>query len=157
MKQNVADFIKILEEDKIPVSTTMADMEAMVESPALLMQPLYEFVHDQLKKGQLGAGELVISDDEVVFRIETNLINLPLQEVGRITKMISDEEELPVKVYLLVVSPEVNVSGLRIDEITNADEFVEKMDEYLSEMNAWVDDKLMAITSNEEDEEESTD
>lgn len=153
MKQKIADFIDLLNNDKLKVLSNTTDMEAMVESPATLMQPLYEFVKEQIKKDQLGVGELVIADSDTVIRVETNVINLPLQEVGRISKMISDEEVMGVNVYLLVISPKVNVSGLRIDEIANAEEFSSKLDDYLSEMNAWVDDKILAITTNLSDGE----
>lgn len=82
------------------------------------------------------------------------MINLPFQDAKIISKMLQDEETLPVNVYLVIVSPLVNQSGLRIDEVASADDYVGNVANYLDMMNNWVSEHLAAVKENLEKQSE---
>ncbi len=69
-------------------------------------------------------------------------------------KMLQDEETLPVNVYLVIVSPLVNQSGLRIDEVASADDYVGNVANYLDMVNNWVSEHLAAVKENLEKQSE---
>lgn len=93
--------------------------------PAKVMQPVYDYVEEQLNLGKLAYGEVKASDEDVTLRLETNLINLPYEDAKVISKMMQDQDgTLPINVYLVISSPWVNKSSLRIDEVASADDYV---------------------------------
>lgn len=148
MNRDVTSFIADVTNEKVEHKTVNIKLADLVAKPDETMAPIYEFVEEQLNLGKLGYGEVQVDDADVNIRLETNLINLPLQDIKRIDKMISDEDTLPVNVYLVMSSPYVNVSSLRIDEVASADEFIEDMDHYLPMMNTWLADHLAAVQEN---------
>lgn len=148
MEKDVASFIEDMTNEKIEGKTVSSKLATVAKDPAKAMQPVYDFVEEQLNLGKLGYGELTIDDADAVIRLETNLINLPLQEPTRISKMISDQDKLPVNVYLVISSPFVNQSGLRIDEVSSADDFIGHLADYSKTMNEWVAEKLAAVREN---------
>jgi hypothetical protein len=148
MQRDVASFIEDVTNEKIPGKSISQKLAAILADPGAAMQPVYAFVEEQLNLGKLGYGELKVSDVDATIRLETNLINLPLQEPARISKMISDQDELAVNVYLVITSPLVNQSGLRIDEVASAGDFIGHVDDYSKTMNDWVVEKLTAVQAN---------
>lgn len=150
MKQNIADLIDQINNEKITVKVFETTMAKLKKDVAKTMQPLYDFVSDQIGKNQLGGAQLLV-EEALAIRVETNVVNLPLDEPARIEKFMSDEEEAGVNVYLVAVGEKVNQSGLRIDVVANADEFHEHLTNYETEMNDWVQAKIDAVEGNTED------
>lgn len=148
MNRDVTSFIEDVTNEKVEHKITTATLKDFIANPNDIMGPIYDFVEEQLNLGKLGYGEVRVDEADLSVRLETNLINLPLSEIKRIDKMISDEDELPLNVYLVMISPNVNVSGLRIDEVASADDFVGNLDTYLPMMNDWVADHLAAVQEN---------
>jgi hypothetical protein len=148
LNRDVTSFIEDVTNEKVEHKITTATLKDFIANPDDIMRPIYDFVEEQLNLGKLGYGEVRVDDADLSVRLETNLINLPLSEIKRIDKMISDEDELPLNVYLVMISPNVNVSGLRIDEVASADDFVGNLDTYLPMMNDWVADHLAAVQEN---------
>lgn len=148
MNRDVTSFIEDVTNEKVEHKITTATLKDFIANPDDIMRPIYDFVEEQLNLGKLGYGEVRVDEADLSVRLETNLINLPLSEIKRIDKMISDEDELPLNVYLVMISPNVNVSGLRIDEVASADDFVGNLDTYLPMMNDWVADHLAAVQEN---------
>jgi len=108
---------------------------------------------DKIISGLQSGKQAVISainltDDDSMFRLESNLINLPLDEIDRIDKMISDQDSLPINVYLVVTSENVNRSGLRIDKVASADDLINDPDNYLEFITKWISEKAEQITEN---------
>lgn len=148
MDRDVTSFIADVMDEKLEHKTIKTTLAKLVAHPDETMAAVYDYVEEQLNLGKLGYGEIQVSDTDVVIRLETNLINLPLQDIKRIDKMISDEDRLPVNVYIVMSSPYVNVSGLRIDEVASADDYLDHMAQYLPMMNDWVADHLAAVQEN---------
>ena len=102
MKQNIAELIEKIDDDQIAIEIFKTTMTKLKDDVAKTMQPLYNFVSDQIGNNQLGGAQLSV-DDELAIRVETNVVNLPLDEPARIKKFMSDEEESEVNVYLVAV------------------------------------------------------
>ena len=149
MKQNIAELIDQINNEQIKTKLVETTMTNLKKDVAGTMQPLYDFIVAQISKNELGGAQLVV-DDVLAIRVEMNVINLPIDEPARIEKFMSDEEEAGVNVYLVAVGEKVNQSGLRIDAITNADEFRDHLADYETEMNDWVQAKIDAVEGDDQ-------
>ena len=86
-----------------------------------------EKMMDAIKQDQLEQAELSIegSDEPIQIRLETGIINLPFENINRVANFFDElEDSVPVNVYLVVVSPDLNASGLHIMQICPASDFV---------------------------------
>ena len=89
--------------------------------------------------------------DPVNVRLETNLINVPLIEASRLDPKLLDQTALyEVKVYMVIEGDQVNASGLRIDELTTADELMPAVDNYVEPFKNWVTEHIATAINNRE-------
>ncbi|GEP13235.1 hypothetical protein KE627_07175 [Lentilactobacillus buchneri] len=154
MEKDAASFVDDLVNEKIEGKSFTKKLDDIMKDPAKVMQPVYDYVEEQLNLGKLAYGEVKASDEDVAIRLETNLINLPFQDAKVISKMMQDQETLPVNVYLVISSPWVNKSSLRIDEVASADDYVGNVANYLDQMNNWVAEHLDMVKENLEKQPE---
>ncbi|AFS01203.1 hypothetical protein LBSG162_14260 [Lentilactobacillus buchneri subsp. silagei] len=154
MEKDAASFVDDLVNEKIEGKSFTKKLDDIMKDPAKVMQPVYDYVEGQLNLGKLAYGEVKASDEDVAIRLETNLINLPFQDAKVISKMMQDQETLPVNVYLVISSPWVNKSSLRIDEVASADDYVGNVANYLDQMNNWVAEHLDMVKENLEKQPE---
>lgn len=127
MEIKVSDFITTVTEGKFNRDTILATL-AQVEDLGIAdsLAPIMEKMMDAIKQGQLGQAELSIegSDEPIYIRLETGIINLPFENINRVANFFDEPEAVvPVNVYLVVVSPDLNVSGLHIMQICPASDF----------------------------------
>ena len=100
-------------------------------------------VRKAIDKQQLIQADLVIDFPEpTIITVETGIINLPFANVNKVTNFLEADEIVPVRVYLVVSSPFVNVSGLRIDEIATAADYLTGFETLNKQMTASVHEKL---------------
>ncbi|KRM24755.1 hypothetical protein [Schleiferilactobacillus harbinensis] len=71
----------------------------------------------------------VATEVPVAFRLETNVINLPLADSNKLYQFFDLDATAAVNVYLIVESEDINVSHLRIDEIAPVDTFLSDQDQ----------------------------
>ena len=116
---------------------------------------LVDFISEAIDRNELGQANLVFSDDEIVVRLEINAINLPYSSLNPLKKMLDPEATLPVNVYSIIESPDVNVSHLRIDKVASADDFVAHEKDAVSGIVNWLDEKMATIDNHEENAEEA--
>lgn len=154
LEKDAASFVDNLINEKIEGKSFTKKLDDIMKDPAKVMQPVYDYVEEQLNLGKLAYGEVKASDEDVAIRLETNLINLPFQDAKVISKMMQDQETLPVNVYLVISSPWVNKSSLRIDEVASADDYVGNVANYLDQMNNWVAEHLDMVKENLEKQPE---
>lgn len=154
LEKDAASFVDDLVNEKIEGKSFTKKLDDIMKDPAKVMQPVYDYVEEQLNLGKLAYGEVKASDEDVAIRLETNLINLPFQDAKVISKMMQDQETLPVNVYLVISSPWVNKSSLRIDEVASADDYVGNVANYLDRMNNWVAEHLDMVKENLEKQPE---
>ncbi len=154
LEKDAASFVDDLINEKIEGKSFTKKLDDIMKDPAKVMQPVYDYVEEQLNLGKLAYGEVKASNEDVAIRLETNLINLPFQDAKVISKMMQDQETLPVNVYLVISSPWVNKSSLRIDEVASADDYVGNVANYLDQMNNWVAEHLDMVKENLEKQPE---
>ncbi|PAL00580.1 hypothetical protein B8W96_05805 [Lentilactobacillus parakefiri] len=154
LEKDAASFVDDLINEKIEGKSFSKKLSEIMKDPAKVMQPVYDYVEEQLNLGKLAYGEVKASDEDVSLRLETNLINLPFQDAKVISKMMQDQATLPVNVYIVIVSPWVNKSSLRIDEVASADDYVGNVANYLDQMNNWVSEHLDMVKENLEKQPE---
>lgn len=154
MKLSVNDYLEQLTNAKVKeVSATPADIQQL----STLHEGL-AFIADQLDAGFLAAYQWNVSGEgeDVAVRLETNLINVPMDEAQRLDpKLISGDEPQPVNVYLVMEADHVNASHLRIDLLNTAEEFAEQPDQSVMNAQRWVSQHLAAIKENQEKAKES--
>lgn len=127
MEIKVSDFITAITEEKYKKDTIVAKLE-QVEKFGLAesLAPIIEKESEAIKEAQLEQAELMLetTTDPIYIRLETGIINLPFENINRVSNFFNDpEQEVPVNVYLVVVSPALNASGLHIMQICPAKDF----------------------------------
>ncbi|KRL85128.1 hypothetical protein FC32_GL000171 [Ligilactobacillus apodemi DSM 16634 = JCM 16172] len=128
MKVKVSDFIDEITEEKFNRDSILATLDQVEEfGIADSLAPVMEKMVDALQQEKLEQAELAIegSDDPIYVRLETGIINLPFENINRVANFFDDlTAEVPVNIYLVVVSPDLNASGLHIMQICPATDFV---------------------------------
>lgn len=151
MEIAVADFIEKVETEQVTAQRFEITRGALEQQgKKAVLTPIVEFVSETVQKGELASATLAFTDDEIEFRLETSIINLPLRYVNTIKKMLSDEDDMAVNVYSVIESPDVNASSLRIDKVASVEDFETHQDVMAESIGEWLDTQLAAIKTNEE-------
>lgn len=146
MKMTIKDYLAQLDHAKSTTATTDA---ATIQQAATLKAGL-KFIIDQLDAGYLAkyVWQVAMANGEPVeVSLETNLINVPMAEAARLDpKLLEGEDDKPVKLYLVGQSADLNVSGLRIDEVAVTDDLNASDSAIIEKMQTWVSDQLAKVT-----------
>lgn len=128
MKIKVSDFITNITEEKYEQATVLATKEQVEDlGVADSLSSIIEKMQKAIKEERLAQTGLLIEGhaDPIAIKLETGIINLPFENIKRVENFFDDPaKEVPVNVYLVVVSPDLNVSGLHIMQICPASDFV---------------------------------
>lgn len=151
MKREIQTFIDAVEADEIQhftVDTTEKDFE---KDPDGAMAPLAAFIREQIGKDQLAQAELKLTDTAVSVRLEMSVINLPLQDSKTIGKIMETSDEADINVYAVIETPDINVSGLRIDALAPAETYVDQAAVADESLHDWLNlqiEKLQTAATN---------
>ncbi len=147
MKLTVDDYLKMVTADKVQVMDD--DKTATQAQQKKTLTAAVEFVQEQLNKGYLGqyrANVRMRKGDPVSFRLESNLINIPMDEAERLDpKLLDKEPAYPVNLYMVVESDDVNKSGLRIDELANETDQGRPASSLVAKIQPWLAGHLAAV------------
>lgn len=89
------------------------------------MEPIIAAVSEAVATGHLAQAQLEITGKiTVTYRIETGVLNLPFENSKKIFQFFDMTQATPVKIYLVTVAENLNVSGFRIDEMGTADDLM---------------------------------
>lgn len=90
------------------------------------LAPVFAAVDEAIASGKLIQAQLTITSAEpTIIRLETGIVNLPFADAKKIINFLEPEEQVPLKLYLIVIAEHVNASGLRIDEVATLDQYAE--------------------------------
>ncbi|KRM58796.1 hypothetical protein [Secundilactobacillus malefermentans] len=155
MKIHVADLFNTLKEDGV-TSQSNAVKAKDLKGAALekTLQSLVDYIVKQGKAEQISQAEVTIEKEELSIRLEMNVINLPVRYVSPMEKVLDAESDQDVNVYMIVESPKVNKSGLRIDEIGTVDSVMADPAAALKQFTDFVTEKLADIAVADEPEPE---
>lgn len=91
---------------------------------------------------------LADDSDPVSVRLETAVINLPLENAKTISKILNVDDTVEVNVYLVCESPDRNRSGLRIDRLASVVAVQDDADSVVEAAQSWIDEQLAAVRQN---------
>ncbi|MHA8110550.1 hypothetical protein ACYATP_03445 [Lactobacillaceae bacterium Melli_B4] len=148
MEIDTQSFIDQVTDEQFESTYFMTQKAALEKDVSAVIQPMIDFMVQQIKANQIAQARLVVEDADAEFKLETCIINLPLRYVKAISKITTDEGVQPLNVYMTVESPAVNRSSLRIDEVAPADEFVADADQMNAKITPWVQEQLAKIDAN---------
>lgn len=147
MKLTVADYLDQLASDKVIV-TEEETTASKVQQKAPLKKAI-EKVIDDLDTGHLSKYQISVrlrKGDPVNFHLDTNLINIPMAEAERLDgKLLDKEISYPVNIYMVMESPDVNKSGLRIDQLANETDQSASVDELVTRLQEWLASHLADV------------
>lgn len=150
MKMTVADYLGQVTGDRV-VKETVAKTAAQAQQKTTLKAAI-QFMLDQFDKGYLGQYNLDVKmkkGDPVSVRLEANLINVPMGEAERLdVKLLDQEPEYPVNLYMVMESAGVNKSGLRIDELANDTDQGGSITALVERAQEWIAEHLAAVAEN---------
>lgn len=150
MKMTVADYLGQVTGDRV-VKETVAKTAAQAQQKTTLKATI-QFMLDQFDKGYLGQYNLDVKmkkGDPVSVRLEANLINVPMGEAERLDgKLLDQEPEYPVNLYMVMESADVNKSGLRIDELANDTDQGGSITALVERAQEWMAEHLAAVAEN---------
>jgi len=153
MKREIQAFIDAAEADEIQHFTADTTEKAFFKDPDGLMAPLAAFIREQIGKDQLAQAELKVTDTDVSVRLEMSVLNLPMQDSKTIGKILETSEEADLNVYAVIETPDINVSGLRIDALAPADTYVDQAQVADQSLHDWLGlqiEKLQAAETNKD-------
>ncbi|MCF6515274.1 hypothetical protein GSH19_03785 [Lactobacillus sp. S2-2] len=150
------EFINQITEANFEHTELEMTMKKFTDRIAANLMPLNNFIADNIKKNKVARAEIRIKDEEFIIRLEICAINLPLEYVNSIAKIIVKDGELPMQVNMIIDSPNVSKSNLRIDKLADAEEFIENFDsDGLTTFVEWTKNELEVIETNKNKAEEA--
>ena len=125
------------------VQKTVDPLDLKEQGLAQFMASLYESVQTATQKNQLIQATLEVTYKEpVLVSLETSVINLPMADYKKVNNFLEVEEIVPVNLYLVITSQWVNVSGLRIDKMTDVASYLADFTVKNAEINDAIYEKL---------------
>ncbi|WP_283587559.1 hypothetical protein [Limosilactobacillus viscerum] len=147
MKMTVADYLEQVTGDR--VATEEVEKTAAQAQQKTTLKTAIQYMLDQVDKGYLGQYVMNVKmkkGDPVNVRLEANLINVPMAEAERLLpKLLDQEPEYPVNLYLVMESDDVNKSGLRIDELANDTDQGGSITSLVNRAQEWVAEHLADV------------
>jgi len=154
MKRNVDDFMAAVEADNLEHLEQKTTQAKFFADPDGVMAPLAAFMREKIQADTLAQATLTVTDTDISVRLELSVINLPLQDTKTIGKIMTTDVEDPLNVYAVIETPDINVSGLRIDALAPADTYVDQAETADQSLHDWLKlqiEKLQTAEANREE------
>ncbi|KRL12795.1 hypothetical protein [Schleiferilactobacillus perolens] len=125
--QKIVDMVPAEQVHTVTITKTPAQIKK--EGLTSVLSSLLDNFEASVSAEQMTQANLTIATEvPVTFRLETNVINLPLADSNKLYQFFDLNATAPVNVYFITESDDINVSHLRIDEMATVDEFVKHGD-----------------------------
>lgn len=156
MEMTYEQYLGELESERVHVTTGQVSA-AVVQQATTLKAGLMDMA-EQIATGHLSQYNWEVKvpvGGPVSVRLEMNLINVPMAEAQRLDpKLLERDQPYPVKVYMIVEGEQLNQSGLRIDELGDADAVSDQPNSFVTPLGEWLVNQLSALTQNRAAQEE---
>ncbi|GAX03484.1 hypothetical protein IWT140_01088 [Secundilactobacillus pentosiphilus] len=150
MESLVKDFVEEVEAEKYETQNFGSSLaEIKKNGAAKSLEPMVEMIVKAVGENQLAQATLTLTDADIQVALETSVVNLPLRYLNAMKKMLADDDTMPVSVYSIVESPDINPSSLRIDKVASADDFVSHKGDMAAAIATWLDKQLDQIEENQ--------
>ncbi|AEJ23961.1 hypothetical protein WKK_05450 [Weissella koreensis KACC 15510] len=144
------EVIEALKNEEIEHKVWTAEDQTLIN-----LDPLFLFLEQKINENKLVSGEIIISGDEPIhLSVETNVINLPLRYVNQISKIIINDPETDVNVYMFVDHPDVTRSGMRIELAASVQSFLDDRESVMSKISLFFDREIQNISKNQAEKDE---
>lgn len=147
------NYLSQLENNHVKSATV--DITAAKVQQATTIKKALQFINDSIDSGYLGQyvwNVKMTRGDNVSVRLETNLINLPMQDAKRLNgKLLDNGATYDVNLYMVIEGADVNKSGLRIDELATANE-INTSSSLVTKFQVWVANQLAQTVENRKED-----
>lgn len=147
MEIDAQKFIEDVENEKFETFSTEVTLASVKKDPQKAFAEAMNFMDEQINSGRLASALVQVKGEEISFYLQNGIVNLPYRYIKNISKMMSDQGNCPLNVYMIVESPDVNRSKLRIDELSSQDDFAVD-DDINAKLVEWVNQQLAAVDEN---------
>ena len=97
MQMTGNDFITALKDETYEIKSFTAADQATIN-----LDDLFGYVEQVISEEKLFSAELLISGDEPIsLRVETGLVNLPIRYTNAISKIVINDPETEVTLYMI--------------------------------------------------------
>ncbi|KRN04584.1 hypothetical protein [Holzapfeliella floricola] len=144
---NVLNFVELIKEDKYQKQlTTMKRSELNKTKLKKFVHETLMAVTESLNSGYMAQHQLHLEGRRpLTVGVETGIVNLPYENIDKVTKIMTEEDNREVAVYLTASSDFLNKSGFRIDQLATADDVISDEQSFESQMISWVEEKMQLV------------
>lgn len=158
MESLVKDFIEEVEAEKYETQNFGSSLAEINKNGATkALEPMVDMMVKAIGDNKLAQATLTLTDTDIQVHLETSVVNLPLRYLNAMKKMLADDDTLPVSIYSIIESPDINPSSLRIDKVASADDFVSHKDGMAAAIATWLEKQLDQIKENQEKKDDTDD
>ncbi len=158
MESLVKDFVEEVEAENYDTQNFGSSLAEIKKDGAVKsLEPMVNMIVKAIGENKLAQATLTLTDADIQVHLETSVVNLPLRYLNAMKKMLADDDTLPISVYSIVESPDINASSLRIDKVASADDFVSHQADMATAIATWLDKQLDQIKENQEKKAEDED
>ena len=158
MESLVKDFVEEVEVENYDTQNFGSSLAEIKKNGAVKsLEPMVNMIVKAIGENKLAQATLTLTDADIQVHLETSVVNLPLRYLNAMKKMLADDDTLPISVYSIVESPDINASSLRIDKVASADDFVSHQADMATAIATWLDKQLDQIKENQEKKDEDED
>lgn len=151
MEIKVATFIDQVTAGMPQETVTASAKEYARLGSAKVSAVLVDGLTKHVAKGELVQSSVTtkFADEQVTLRLETGIINLPAENITKVANFFDDSgETVPVNAYLVVKSPAINRSGLRIDKVASVAAILSAPDDVVAKLTIMLAEKQAVIEKN---------
>jgi len=146
MQIKIQQFMDDVLDEKITAKVVKTDLATMQQVDTVKMG--LNFIAKTTSNNEIAQYNWVVDmpeGEKVSIRIETSVINLPLEDTKTISKILNVEDESEMNVYLIAETPDMNKSGLRIDKVASVMAVQDDIEGVSHSASNWVNDQLALI------------
>lgn len=144
MEMTGNDFIEVLTEETYTKKTFEAADQATIA-----LDDLFAFVEKATAENQLFSAEVLINEEEPIsLRLETSLINLPIRYTNAIRKIVINDPETEVSLYMIVEHPLVTKSHLIIKKAASVQSFLDDSASVEEKIASFFNEQIEIINQN---------
>lgn len=146
MQIKIQQFMDDVLDEKITAKVVKTDLATMQQVDTVKMG--LNFIAKTTSNNEIAQYNWVVDmpeGEKVSIRIETSVINLPLEDTKTISKILNVEDAAEMNVYLIAETPDMNKSGLRIDKVASVMAVQDDIEGVSHSASNWVNDQLASI------------
>ena len=144
MEMTGNDFIEIVTEENYKQKTFEA-----ADQETIALDELFAFVEKNVADNQIFSAEVLINEEEPIsLRLETSLINLPIRYTNAIRKVVINDPETEVSLYMIVEHPLVTKSHLIIKKAASAQSFLDDATSVEEKIASFFNEQIEVINEN---------